>query len=249
MAAEGWEGESGRDHQYRQWHDELMARRTLEMGVIPPELCGVRIRIRPPTPGDVTHLYQWVADARERWLWREELGIITFDNFRMQLRSALAANEPHFIVEGLQSGRIIGWVYADQLSVAHRRCHMHVYVVPEARVYGAGAEAAIYFLDYLFGWLDMRKVIAEALVAHHVARRMAEFWGFQVEGVFREERWLGCQPYDVVRLAILHSVWRKRYIGPVGAPGTVPSYGMPYLRHAFQANEMFLPNTDGPQSL
>lgn len=241
MAADGWEGESRYDQQYQQWHDELAARRKAERGPILPELCGVRIRIRSLHPGDETQLYEWAADAQERWLWREELGIVTFDDFNKQLRSAFAANEPHFIVEGLQSGRMIGWVYADQFSAMHRRCHMHVYVVPEARSYGAGAEAAIYFLDYLFGWLDMRKVIAEALVAQHVARKMAEYWGFQVEGVFREERWLGCQPYDVVRLAILRSVWHKRYIEPVGTL----SYTMPHLQRILQANGLFVPSQDG----
>ncbi|HEY1387981.1 MAG TPA: GNAT family protein [Ktedonobacterales bacterium] len=245
MAADGWEGENGYDELYQQWHDELAARRDVEKGLILPELCGVRIRIRSPEPGDERKLYQWAADTQERWLWREEPGIITFESFSKQLRSAFAANEPHFIVEGLQSGRVIGWVYADQFSPMHRRCHMHVYVIPEARSYGAGAEAAIYFLDYLFGWLDMRKVIAEALVAQHPARKMAEFWGFQVEGMFREERWLGCQPYDVVRLAISRSVWRRRY----NEPASMLSYDMPHLRRILQANALFLPSEEGPQRL
>lgn len=247
MVADSRDGEGWRDQHYRQWRDELAARRAWNNDMIPPELCGVRIRIRPLEPGDEEQLYHWAADAQERWLWREELGIIWFDSFREQLRASLAADEPHFIVEGLQSGRMTGWIYADKFSAAHRRCHMHVYVVPEARTYGAGAEAAIYFLDYLFGWLDMRKVVAEALVAQRHAQKMAEFWGFQVEGILREERWLGCHAYDVVRLAILRSAWRKRYIEPFNT--SAPAYSMPHLRRVLQANEMFLPSTDWPQRL
>lgn len=103
--------------------------------------------------------------------------MIDFNIFREQLDQARAAGEPHLIVEGLHSGRMIGWVYADMLSLAHLRCRMHVYVTPVARPYGAGAEDGILFLDFLFGWLGMHKVFVETLVSHDRAREMAEHWG------------------------------------------------------------------------
>lgn len=260
MAMHKREMSAWREGYYRRWRNELAARRPAGGSVVPPdggsvvppELSGVRIRLRPLEPGNELQLYQWASDEQEYWLWREEPGVIGFDSFCEQLRRALLANEPHFAVESLHSRRMVGWVYADQLSSAHRRCRMHIYVVPQARSYGAGAEAGIFFLDYLFGWLDMRKVIAEALVAQHGARRMAEYWGFEVEGIFREERWLGCRTHDVVRLAIQREIWRQRYIDALGTARTTSSSGahnMPHFRNAFQQHELFFPGADQPQHL
>ena len=86
-------------------------------------------------------------------------GLASIETFREQVRAALHGDEPLFIVEGKHSGRIIGWVYADQFLPARLVCRIHVYIIPEARSYGAGAEATLLFLDYLFGWLGMRTVL------------------------------------------------------------------------------------------
>jgi RimJ/RimL family protein N-acetyltransferase len=185
-------------------------------------------------------------DDHEKWLWRDEPGMIDFEMFRQQLRHALAAGEPHLIVEGLNSGRMIGWVYADLLSLLHLRCRMHVYVIPEARIYGAGAEAGILLLDYLFGWLGMHKVFAETLVSQAAIRQMAQHWGFEVEGVLREERWLGWQHHDVARLAIQRKDWHEKLME---ATEVTPSYDMPHMRRMLQMNEMFFPDANAPQNL
>ena len=221
--------------------------RDAEQGAHPPrELHGVRVRLRPLESGDETQLHPWAMDEHEMDLWRDEPGMVGFEMFRQQLRHALAAGEPHLIVEGLNSGRMIGWVYADLLSLAHLRCRMRVYVIPEARSYGAGAEAGILFLDYLFGWLDMHKVFVETLASQGATRAMAEHWGFALEGILREERRLGQQHYDVARLAIQRSDWHEKLIE---ATEVTPSYGVPHMRRMLQMNGMFFPDTNAPQNL
>ncbi len=246
MAADESDIDRWRDQQYQHWSDELVARRGAEHAPTLPELQGVRVRLRPLESGDEIQLHLWATTEHETDLWHDEPGMVGFDMFRQQLRHALAAGEPHLIVEGLNSGRMIGWVYADLLSLAHLRCRMHVYVIPEARSYGAGAEAGILFLDYLFGRLDMHKVFVETLVSQDSAREMAEHWGFEIEGVLREERRLGQQRYDVARLAIQRRDWHEKLIEATEA---TPSYRMPHMRRMLQMNGMFFPNTNAPQNL
>ena len=196
MATDDWDMEYWSDAQTRQPGDAD--------GASEPALYGVRVRLRGLEPGDELRLYQvyqWASDERERPFWRYEPGAIGFDQFRERLRSTQAEHAPLFIVEGLHSGRMIGWVYADQFAADRLSCRMRVYVIPEARVYGAGAEAGIHFLDHLFGALGMRKVIAEAPLTQERVWKMAQHWGFQIEDVLRDEWRMGGQGHQWLSLA------------------------------------------------
>jgi RimJ/RimL family protein N-acetyltransferase len=226
-------------------HHHQSGRRGSSDSVLLPELRGARVRLRPLEQGDEVQLHIWATDTREISLWREECRVEDFKTFARQLHASLLASEPHMIVEGLHSGRMIGWAYGDQVSTTHQRCRMHVYVIPEARRYGAGAEAGILFLDFLFGWLGMHKVFAEPLLAQSSTIQLASHWGFQVEGILREERRAGCQYHDTARLAFHRARWQET----ITDDNEDVSYRLKQVRGLRQTHEMFFPNRDDPQHL
>lgn len=238
--------ERWQEAQSQQWRNEAMAMQSVRHNALLPELRGARVRLRPLARDDEALLHQWSTDVSEKWLWREEAALMAFETFQAQLRRALMANEPNLIVEGLHSGLPIGWVYADYLSHEHRRCRMTIYVTPEARNFGAGAEAGVLFLDYLFGWVGLQKVCVEALALQRIAIQMAMNMGFRLEGIFSGERRLGSHRVDVVRLAMQRPRWRETLIND----GDVATrYRLPHVRRLLQMNGMFFPTTDEPQQL
>ena len=195
-------------------------------GANEPELYGVRVRLRGLEPGDDLRLYQLYQRSSHE---SDEPDVADPDRLRERLRSAQAENAPFFVVEGLHSGCMIGWVYADQFAADRHSCRMRVYVVPEARVYGAGAEAGIHFLDYLFGALGMRRVTAEAPLTQERIWKMAQHWGFQIEDVSRSEWRVDGQRHDMVRLAIHRDEWRRRLAEVPGTSDPAPSGGVSRL--------------------
>lgn len=208
------------------WRDEWAAQGGYVDDASAPELYGRRVRLRSLESGDdlrLYHLYQWSSHESD------EPDVADFTQFRERLRSAQAKGAPFFVVEGLHSGRMIGWVYADQFAADRCSCRMRVYVIPDARVYGAGAEAGIHFLDYLFGVRGMRRVTAEAPLAQERVWKMAQHWGFQTEDVSRDERRVGDQRHEMVRLAIHRDEWRRRLADALGAPDPAPSGGVSRL--------------------
>lgn len=224
----------------------IRRRRGMQYRSMLPELEGARVRLRAIEQGDAPLLHVWSTDQSEMWLWREEAGIVAYDPFLAKLRCALSAGEPHLMVEGKHSGFPIGWVYADQVSHDHCRCRMTVYIIPEARAYGAGAEAGVLFLDYLFGWRGMRKIFIEALAVQTEAITIATKGGFRREGEFSEERSLGGRPMDVVRLAMQRAYWQDT-LADDGVETTV--YRLTQVRRLLQTYGMFTPNSDTLQSL
>jgi RimJ/RimL family protein N-acetyltransferase len=211
-----------------------------------PELEGARVRLRAIETGDMPQLHVWSTDQSEMWLWREEARLVAYDPFLTKLQSALTAGEPHLMVEGKHSGFPIGWVYADQVSNDHCRCRMTVYIIPEARAYGAGAEAGVLFLDYLFGWRGMRKIYIETLAVQTEAIQIATKGGFCQEGMLSQERSLGGQPMDVVRLAMRRDYWQET-LADDGVGASV--YRLTQVRRLLQTYGMFTPNSDTFQCL
>ncbi len=243
------EGENERWHSQHiwQWNNQLSGRcgSSDSTSNTLPELQGAHVRLRPLEQGDKVQLHVWATDTHEVSLWREDSRVEGLKTFARQLHGSLAAGEPHMIVEGLHSGRMIGWAYGDQLSTTHQRCRMHVYVIPEARCYGAGAEAGILFLDFLFGWLGMHKVFAEPLLEQRGTIQLASNWGFRIEGILREERRAGCQYHDVARLAIHRARWQETLADDSDGAG----YRLTQARRPRQTNGMFIPNANDPECL
>ena len=209
---------------------------------VPTELYGDRVRLRTLESGDEERLYNWSNGRRERCLWPGVTGFVSVETFREQVCAAIHGDEPLFIVEGKHSGRIIGWVYADQFSSEYLVCRMHVYIIPEARSYGAGAEAALLFLDYAYGQLGMRTVVIEPLASQAYIIELARKGGFEMESASHVKR----------RLAIQRARWQETLLDDDACTPPYRATRLHYSRrmgHMRQPGDVFFPSDEPPQRL
>lgn len=235
-----------RDEGYDGWnnHYPLWVDRPTNSGAgvwrAPTELYGDRVRLRSLECGDEERLTHWANAGYERW--PAAMDFVSVETLRRQVRAAPHGDEPLFIVEGKHSGRIVGWVYADQFSPGWLVCRMHVYIIPEARNYGAGAEATLLFLDYLFGSLGVRTVVIEPRDSQAYAIALARKVGFEVESAPRGE----------LRLAIQRARWQETLLdGDACAPSchTTSLLHSRHTGHIRQTCDVFLPCDEPPQRL
>jgi RimJ/RimL family protein N-acetyltransferase len=103
----------------------------------------------------------------------------------------------------------LGWVFTYGYAIWEQRCFLVIYVVPEARRFGAAAEVGMLFLDYLFSYFPIRKVAAEVFSFNHTSLDVLKHAGFHVEGVLRQEHYFGGHFHDVVRVGLLETEWRS----------------------------------------
>jgi RimJ/RimL family protein N-acetyltransferase len=75
---------------------------------------------------------------------------------------------------------------------------------------GYATETATATLDYIFGKLDVHRVMADALAVNDRSIRLLQRLGFQQEGYFRESEWFEDGWADDVIYAILRREWLAR---------------------------------------
>jgi RimJ/RimL family protein N-acetyltransferase len=179
-----------------------------------PTLSGKHVRLRPVQEQDAQILYTWASDPLEMYLWRGRRELLSFHAFCEELQTNIQNDLVHLIVEGLQSQRAIGWVYAYHYSVWEQRCFSAIYVTAGGRHFGAAAEAGMLFLDYLFSYFPIRKIAADVYAFNAASLQVIKNAGFQVEGVLRQEHYFGGTFHDIIRLGLLESEWlllREQY--------------------------------------
>lgn len=73
---------------------------------------------------------------------------------------------------------------------------------------GTGSQMEFAALEHAFNVLGLHKLHCEVLSSNTAVIRLHEKFGFQVEGVLREEFFLDNKFIDIVRLGILHCEWQ-----------------------------------------
>lgn len=174
-----------------------------------PTLCGRHVRLRPVQETDARTLYSWVSNPLEMYLWRGRRELVPFEIFRDELQKNLLNDLVHLLAVDLHTDQPLGWIFAYGYAIWEQRCFLVIYVVPEARRFGAAAEAGMLFLDYVFSYFPVRKVAAEVFSFNHISLHVLEHAGFHVEGVLRQEHYFGGHFYDVVRFGLLETEWRS----------------------------------------
>jgi RimJ/RimL family protein N-acetyltransferase len=84
----------------------------------------------------------------------------------------------HMLIEGAPSGKPLGWICAYDVASAEEYCFLTIYTTSEGRSFGAGAEAALLYLDYLFSYLSLNKVCLEIFAYNEASLALARRLGF-----------------------------------------------------------------------
>ncbi|SFM81877.1 UDP-4-amino-4,6-dideoxy-N-acetyl-beta-L-altrosamine N-acetyltransferase [Marinobacter pelagius] len=104
--------------------------------------------------------------------------------------------------EGRPAG-IVGFTGIDR---GNQNASWAFYASPEAPK-GSGSRMEVLALDYAFGELGLHKLSCEVLAFNTSVIRLHEKFGFQVEGVLRDQHKRGDEFIDVYRLGLLCREW------------------------------------------
>src|SRR5207237_1169045 len=94
-------------------------------------------------------------------------------------------------------GQHVGNVWLWAIDSRHRSAEVRI-VIGEANCVGRGmgTEAIRMLADYARDRLNLRRLYAQALSTNPRSRRAFEKAGFELEGTFREDRWVGDRYVD-----------------------------------------------------
>lgn len=122
-------------------------------------------------------------------------------------RTQEATDKEYFIYEfaGIPSG-IVGLTEIDTLN---SNCSWALYTAGGAPR-GTGVRMEMLALDYVFQNLQLRKLYCEVLASNAPVLKLHQRFGFEVEGVFRQQHKLNNSYVDIYRLGLLRFEWADR---------------------------------------
>jgi RimJ/RimL family protein N-acetyltransferase len=151
-------------------------------------LVGSRVRLRALEAGDYDLLHRWLNDANVMQFWgrpgnTQSLAEITGD----EERNAKRGNSRKYIIETLEQNEAIGQIDYYDLDLVSRNCWTSIMIGnPDYWGGGYGTDAMRVLLRYLFGQLDVHRVVLTTLETNVRAQRSYAKNGFVQEGVLRD---------------------------------------------------------------
>lgn len=101
-----------------------------------------------------------------------------------------------------------GVVAITNISYSNKNASWAFYASPKSQQ-GAGSKMEFLALDYSFNKLGLHKLWCEVLEFNQPVIKMHKKFGFNEEGVFREQHYTDSGFVDVYRLGILSSEWSE----------------------------------------
>ena len=118
--------------------------------------------------------------------------------------------DARFFIIDLHGAGPIGLIGAENIEVVSRKLEMKKFI-GEARYRGRGLGklATLLFLFYVFEVLNFNKAYIHAIDTNIRNINLNTWFGFELEGVAREDIFVQGQFHDVVRMGLLRSRWLK----------------------------------------
>ncbi len=185
-----------------------MERTTVASDVAPIALDGRFVRLRPITRADYGFLWQCRTHPAVMHLWTQGRTIPGFEQYAQELEAGLGGQFlTLLLIETADGQRPIGFVFAYDYSANDRYIFFNIVLAPQFSHFQWGAEALYLFLDYLFGFFDLRKVCADVFEFNQHAVALLLRNGAAQEGLFRGQRYYQGRYHDVIRVGLLQEEW------------------------------------------
>lgn len=159
-----------------------------------------------------------VPDALERFRWLPDYPPKTRAEFQPWLDNAAASPDPlFFAVVDKASGTVVGRQTLMRIEPAHGVIEIgNIYWGPRMARTPAATEAQFLFMQYAFDGLGYRRYEWKCDNDNRPSKRAAERFGFQFEGIFRQDRVVKGKNRDTAWFSIIDTEWpalEKAYEG------------------------------------
>jgi len=136
------------------------------------------LRLRKLEPSDLPYLYQWENDASS-WADGANHNPLSQKDLRDYITSSTGDiyrdGQLRLIIETHQQSILtVGCIDLFDLDIRNRRAAIGMYIAPEFRGRGLGAEAVKALEDYAFGFLNLRVLYAVIATANVPCTRLYE---------------------------------------------------------------------------
>jgi RimJ/RimL family protein N-acetyltransferase len=173
---------------------------------------GRYVRLEPldvAKHGDGLYEASSVADAADRFRWLFDYPPESRAAFQPWLEKAAASEDPlFFAVIDKASGKIAGRQTLMRIEPAHGVIEIgNIYWGPLVSRKPAATEAQFLFMKYAFDDLGYRRYEWKCNNANEPSKRAAERFGFQFEGVFRQNLVVKGQNRDTAWYSIIDKEW------------------------------------------
>lgn len=101
---------------------------------------------------------------------------------------------------------IVGFMLIDGASA---NCSWAFYAAPNAPR-GTGSQMEFLALEHVFSSLELHKLHCEVLAFNTPVIKLHQKFGFQVEGIFRQQHRIDSDYIDIYRLGLLASEWANK---------------------------------------
>jgi RimJ/RimL family protein N-acetyltransferase len=166
-----------------------------------------RLVLTPPRPGDIDGIYSL---AKDRAIHKYLMLPFPYRRFHAKAFALLGRQENakgiacHVVIRRREDQAILGVASLIHIHSIHRRCEIGYWLGREYWGEGYGREAVGALLQYAFGPLKLRKVYAHTMPGNARSERLLESFGFQEEGMLREEvkakgRWRDLKRWGALR--------------------------------------------------
>ncbi|MEE4299821.1 MAG: UDP-4-amino-4,6-dideoxy-N-acetyl-beta-L-altrosamine N-acetyltransferase [Pseudomonadales bacterium] len=164
-------------------------------------------RLRPVEEGDLEAMLAWrnAPVVREKMYTRHEISLEEHRAWWTATRQR--EDRAYFVYEcdDVPLG-IVGFTDMDPVD---RIAAWAFYASPQAPR-GTGGRMEYLALEYAFSFLGLEKLYCEVLDFNDAVVRMHEKFGFQREGLFREQHVYGNDRIGIVRMGLLRREWEAR---------------------------------------
>jgi RimJ/RimL family protein N-acetyltransferase len=173
---------------------------------------GGYVRLEPldvARHGDGLYEASSVADAADRFRWLFDYPPESRAAFQPWLEKSAASEDPlFFAVIDKASGKVAGRQTLMRIEPAHGVIEIgNIYWGPFVSRKPAATEAQFLFMKYAFDGLGYRRYEWKCNNANEPSKRAAERFGFQFEGVFRQNLVVKGQNRDTAWYSIIDKEW------------------------------------------
>ena len=102
-----------------------------------------------------------------------------------------------------------GVVGFNKINLLNKNSFWAFYAAPDAKR-GIGSKMEFLAIEYAFNILELHKLSCEVLDFNMAVINLHKKFGFEIEGVFKENHMIKNQFFDVYRLAIFKSTWNEK---------------------------------------
>jgi RimJ/RimL family protein N-acetyltransferase len=176
-------------------------------------LRGTQVYLRPLALSDATADYvRWLNDPEVTRYLETGRYPATRESVREYIRSFQGSRTSlAFAIIDRASGRHIGNVTLNHIDPIHRTADTGIMIgCKEFWGRGIAYEAWSLLIRYAFDRLNLRKIVAGAVIENRASIRTLEKLGFRIEGTFREEKWIDGRYVDAVRLGLFRDEFRPK---------------------------------------